>query len=125
MGSSVAAIGLLGCAFSDEKTYLPWLLVAGVGSGAAGCGVFLFAQTLAGPRAAGKWSALQNGFGNFAGIIGPSLTGFLVDRTGNFLSAFLLCALISLLGGLVWTWGIRFAPVDWSQQSDAPVTARL
>jgi len=125
VGSSVAAIGLLGCAFSDEKTYLPWLLVAGVGSGAAGCGVFLFAQTLAGPRAAGKWSALQNGFGNFAGIIGPSLTGFLVDRTGNFLSAFLLCALISLLGGLVWTWGIRFAPVDWSQQSDAPVTARL
>jgi MFS family permease len=123
LGSFVAAIGLLGCAFSDTKTYLPWLLVAAVGSGAAGCGVFLFAQTLAGPRAAGKWSALQNGFGNFAGIIGPSLTGFLVDRTGNFLSAFLLCASISVLGGLVWAWGIRFAPVDWSRQTEPAVTA--
>lgn len=123
VGSSLAAIGLLGCAFSDAKTYLPWLLVAGVGSGAAGCGVFLFAQTLAGTRAAGKWSALQNGFGNFAGMIAPALTGFLVDRTGHFLSAFLLCAVISLLGGVVWVWGVRFAPVDWSRQQKTPATA--
>src|SRR5262249_34953116 len=113
-GSALAGIALLGCMFSGPDSYLPWLLAAAVGSGAAGCGVFLFAQTLAGPAAAGKWSALQNGFWNFAGLIGPTLTGFLLVRSGHFYSAFAVVAVISFLGGLAWVFGIRFAPVDWS-----------
>jgi hypothetical protein len=28
---------------------------------------------------------LQNGFGNFAGLIGPALTGFVLDKTGGLL----------------------------------------
>ena len=43
-----------------------------------GSGVFAFAQTLAGPQAAGKWVGLQTAISNFAGVIAPALTGFLL-----------------------------------------------
>ena len=41
-------------------------------------------QTLAGPRAAGKWCALQNGVGNLAGVTAPWFTGWVVGQTGHF-----------------------------------------
>jgi MFS family permease len=114
-GHVTAAVAMIACAFAGAESYYPWLLLAGVGSGAAGCGVFLFSQTIAGPRAAGQWSALQNGFGNFAGLTGPALTGFLVDRSGHFFSAFALAATISVAGALVWVYGVRLAPVNWQE----------
>ena len=115
-GHTIAAFAMVACALAKADAYLPWLLLAAVGSGMAACGVFLFAQTLAGPRAVGQWSALQNGFGNFAGLIGPTLTGFLVDRSGHFFSAFALAAAISLAGAAVWAVGVRFEPVDWKER---------
>jgi MFS transporter, ACS family, D-galactonate transporter len=120
-GSLIAAVAMIACAFAATDSYYPWLLLAGVGSGAAGCGVFLFSQTLAGPRAVGQWSALQNGFGNFAGLTGPALTGFLVDRSGHFFSAFALAAAVAVAGALVWAFGVRFAPVNW-REDDADAT---
>jgi MFS family permease len=114
-GAVLAAVAMIACAFAKTDSYYPWLLLAAVGSGAAGCGVFLFAQTIAGPRAVGQWSALQNGFGNFAGLIGPTLTGFLVDRSGHFFSAFALAAAVSVAGAVVWAVGVRFAPVEWQE----------
>src|SRR6266851_5933422 len=123
IGSITAAGALLMCAFADPNTYYAWLLLAGIGSGAAGCGVFLFAQTIAGPRAVGKWSALQNGFGNFAGLAAPALTGFMVDKTGHFFTAFALVAAVSLTGALVWSFAVEFVPVDWSREGLPAVSA--
>jgi hypothetical protein len=40
--------------------------------------IFAIPQTLGGPRAAGTWMALQNMVGNFAGIVAPIVTGFVV-----------------------------------------------
>jgi MFS family permease len=117
-GHVTAAAAMIACAFAGKESFYPWLLVAAVGSGAAGCGVFLFSQTIAGPRAVGQWSALQNGFGNFAGLIGPTLTGFLVDRSGHFFSAFALAAAISVAGAVVWAFGVRLAPVDWHRPGE-------
>jgi MFS family permease len=114
-GHVLAAVAMIACAFAGTDSYYPWLLLAAVGSGAAACGVFLFAQTIAGPRAVGQWSALQNGFGNFAGLTGPVLTGFLVDRSGHFFSAFALAAGISLAGALIWIFGVRLAPIRWPE----------
>ena len=116
-GSVTAAVALMGCALAGPHTYFAWLLLAAIGSGAAGCGVFLFAQTLAGPKAVGRWSALQNGVGNFAGLSAPALTGFLVDKTGHFFSAFALCAGVCVAGALVWSFAVTFVPVDWSRQA--------
>lgn len=117
-GHLTAAVAMIACAFAGRESYYAWLLLAAVGSGAAGCGVFLFSQTIAGPRAVGQWSALQNGFGNFAGLIGPTLTGLLVDRSGHFFSAFALAATICLAGSAVWAFAVRFEQVDWRSPGD-------
>src|SRR5262249_48221203 len=122
-GHVTAAAAMIACSFAGRESFYPWLLLAAVGSGAAGCGVFLFAQTIAGPKAVGQWSALQNGFGNFAGLIGPTLTGFLVDRSGHFFSAFALAAGISVAGAVVWAFGVRFAPVDWQESGKRTINA--
>ena len=45
-------------------------------------------QTLAGPTAAGKWTGLQNCAGNLAGVVAPSVTGFIVQETHSFYFAF-------------------------------------
>jgi cyanate permease len=58
---------------------------------------------------------LQNGFGNFAGLTAPALTGFIVDKTGHFFTAFALCAAVCVVGALVWGFAVKFAPVDWSR----------
>ena len=46
--------------------------------------IFSIGQTLAGPGAAGKWMGFQNCIGNVSGIVGPLITGGLVDRTGAY-----------------------------------------
>jgi ACS family D-galactonate transporter-like MFS transporter len=53
----------------------------------------------------GSWVSFQNLIGNIPGIVGPVITGWMVKRTGSFVPAFALAALICL-GGigcyLVW-----------------------
>jgi len=107
VGFTLAAVSLVGCGFGSERTYLWWLLACAVGSGAANAGTFAFAQTLAGPHAAGKWVGLQNGIANMAGVTGPALSGFLVDWTGHFEAAFAVAALITLGGAFSWCMGVR------------------
>ncbi|HXM98669.1 MAG TPA: MFS transporter [Candidatus Dormibacteraeota bacterium] len=63
---------------------------------------FAVSQTLAGPTLAGTWTGLQNFIGNFAGIVAPPITGYIVDRTGNFFWAFVLTTAIAWTGALVW-----------------------
>jgi MFS family permease len=114
VGFSVAAVGLAACVVSGERTYLLCLFVCAVGCGTANAGTFAFAQTLAGPRAAGKWVGLQNGMANLAGVTGPALTGFLVDWTGSFYVPFGIAALVTLAGGAAWVFGVRrLEPVNW------------
>lgn len=115
IGFSLAAVSLVGCAFAGERTYLTWLMACAVGCGTANAGTFAFAQTLAGPHAAGKWVGLQNGIANMAGVAGPALTGFLVDWTGHFVSAFAVAAIITLGGAFAWCLGVpKLEQVDFS-----------
>src|SRR5207248_1814398 len=60
--------------------------------------VWAITQTLAGPKAAGKWSGLQNAVGNLGGVASPLVTGIIVARTHSFFLAF-VCAVIALLVG--------------------------
>jgi MFS transporter, ACS family, D-galactonate transporter len=102
LGWITAAIGFLGCIWTSPHSHLAWLLVAGVGLGTGNSGLWAFSQTLAGPRVAGRWCGLQNGFGNLAGVICPALTGFTVDWTGHFQVAIGITAGVCLLGAMVW-----------------------
>ncbi len=77
-------------------------------------------QTLAGPSAAGKWSGLQNGFGNLAGVVGPALTGFVVSRTGQFWLAFVSVACVLAAGACSYIFLVRrVEPVQWKQRTHA------
>jgi cyanate permease len=80
--------------------------------------VFAIGQTLAGPRAAGKWVGVQNCLGNISGIVGPLITGFVIDRTGDFFWAFAAACAITLVGILAWGVIIpRVAPLAWPQHT--------
>jgi MFS family permease len=121
IGFGIKAIALAGCVTSPH-VYLPWLMAVGVGSGISGAITGAFSQTLAGPAVAGRWYGLQNGFANLAGVIGPALTGFLVQRTGTFTAAMAITTLLSIVGGLAWVFAVgRVEPVKWKTKGDALV----
>jgi len=101
-GHIIAALGLLSCAMAGSRTYFVALLFVALGSGMFGSGIFACAQILAGPRTAGRWVGLQNGFANFSGVIGPALTGFVVQFTGRYTLALVITAVVSIVGAFAW-----------------------
>lgn len=103
LGYSILIIALVGSLFASQQTYLPWLLLLGMGSGIGGMGIFAFCQTLAGCRATGRWAGLQNGFANFAGIICPAVTGILVGKTGGFAWPLIIVTIVVAIGIASWT----------------------
>ncbi|MGA8160395.1 MAG: MFS transporter [Acidobacteriaceae bacterium] len=107
VGLLIAAISFLGCASAGPKTWFLCLAGAAIGCGTSSSGVYAIAQTLAGPRLAGRWVGMQNCVANFAGIVAPVLTGYLVQRTGHFGSALTFAAVVAALGALAWIFGIR------------------
>jgi MFS family permease len=112
------ALSLVACALGDRTASVISLFAAGVAMGINTAGVYAIGQTLAGPRAAGKWIALQNAVGNTAGIIGPLITGYVVDRTGQFFWAFIIAGAFALVGAAGWCLVIRkVRPVVWSEAS--------
>ncbi len=118
IGAIGAAIGLIGCGFSQSGVSSAGsLIIACCGSGFLGANTFVIAQTMAGPVATGRWVGIQNTLANVAGIIAPSLTGILVDRTGNFFSAFAVTATMALASGACWIVFVGpIVPIDWSRR---------
>ena len=90
----------------DSALAVALLLLTCVCYGVFSCNLWAITQTLAGPQAAGKWTSVQNGFGNFAGVAGPWLTGWVVQQTGQFYLAFVVAAAIALTGAAVFVFGI-------------------
>lgn len=123
IGFGLASVALIGCALADVHSYLPWLLMVGVGCGMTGPGLYTFPQTLAGPSAVGKWYGWQNGFANFAGVICPALTGAVLQRTGNFVLPFAITSAVCIFGIVAWVFIVgRVEPVVWSSVAvEAPV----
>src|SRR6266700_681420 len=100
------------------------MMVMGCGLGFCGPNIFAFAQTLAGPAAAGKWTGMQNCLGNIAGVVVGPLTGFIVDRTGRFGWAFAVCAAVTVLGGISWIQLVGpLKEITWRAESDATAAA--
>lgn len=74
-----------------------------------------YSDACAGPQASGKWTGLQNFLGNLAGVVAPAVTGLVVERTGRFFWAFIITAVIALLGSLSWMFIVgALRQVDWS-----------
>jgi ACS family D-galactonate transporter-like MFS transporter len=102
-GITLAGILLVLSALASSNLGLIVLLLAAtVSLGLATPQYFAVSQTLAGPHMAGTWTGLQNFVGNFAGVVGPAVTGFILDRTGQFLWAFIITAMVGWIGTLSW-----------------------
>jgi MFS family permease len=122
VGCALAAVALGCLSIATPHTYLYSLLAAGVGAGMQSAGVFAFGQTLAGTDGVGRWTGLQNGFANLAGVIGPALTGYLVDRTGHFGVAVGIAAAMSLAGGCAWIFVVgRVEQIRWKSNENQPL----
>ncbi len=107
------AAGLAGCAAGNAPIVIASLFASA--AFLAMTALWPIAQTLAGPRAAGRWVGIQNCLANTAGIIGPAVTGWIVDRTGSFDVAFLLAALVVIGGAFGWGLVIeRVEPLIWT-----------
>jgi MFS family permease len=123
VGCALSAVSLGCLSIATPETYLYCLLATGVGAGLATPGAFAFGQTLAGADGVGRWTGLQNGFANFAGVICPALTGFLVDRTGHFGVALGIAAAMSLAGGCAWVFVVgRVQQIRWRSSEHLPLT---
>jgi MFS family permease len=102
----LAAVAILGLAFAHSAIAIGILLcLAGAASAALSLNLYAVAQMFAGPRASGTWVGIQNAIGNLSGIIGPIVTGIVVQRAG-YNSAFILTAIIAAIGAIWWAIGV-------------------
>jgi ACS family D-galactonate transporter-like MFS transporter len=98
----------------DLTASLVLLTVAYTALGVTVSNLWAISQTLAGPTAAGKWSGAQNCLGAIAGIVAPIVSGLVVQQTGNFSLAFLIMAILALVGAASYVFLVRtIAPIDW------------
>ena len=102
----VQAAAILGIFYAGSTPMMAvWLSLAGIATGALSLNIFAVAQMFAGPRAAGTWVGVQNALGNFSGILGPIVTGLIVDAAG-YDYAFIAAAGVIAAGGLWWIVGV-------------------
>ncbi len=119
LGGGLLGLGIcLAVAAVAADTIFVWVLMAaGISMGMAAACTWTVAQTLGGPRAAGRWAGVQNFVGNFAGGIGPMLTGYLVGRTGKFYWPFFIAAIVAWAGVVGWVFVVgSIETVDWEKE---------
>jgi MFS family permease len=114
------------CGLGSARMAIAGLMISSVAMGMGGCNLYTIGQTLAGPRASGKWIGVQNAIGNLAGIVAPVVTGALIDWTGRYSVAFLVTGGVSICGAGAWLLLVRrVAPIIWisSEHNDAIASA--
>jgi MFS family permease len=109
----VSVVCMLSMAGSREMALAAMFLYQ-VMCGAQAPGIYGIPQILAGSRASGRWVGIQNSVGNFAGIVSPTATGFIIESTHHFTAAFLLAGAVSVLGVIGWWWMLpKLTELDW------------
>jgi len=82
----------------DATVSMAGLLLVGLAMGMGMPNIYAASQTIAGPPTAGKWMGIQNSVANIAGVVVPLVTGRLIDLSGHFQWAFIVAALVALVG---------------------------
>jgi ACS family D-galactonate transporter-like MFS transporter len=120
-GLAGAGVLLFFSAVSPPAWNVPLLILGIACQGISSSNIWAISQTLAGPYAAGRWTGLQNGAGNLAGIVAPAVTGFILDRTGHFQWPFALAALVAVAGASSWLFIVGpVRGVTWPERTSAP-----
>ncbi len=103
---TIVCSGLVGCcgfmlpavAVKNDALSNVLLLLASVAMGGFSSNHWAFTQFLSGSRAAGKWTGFENCLGNFAGVVAPWVTGWILGRTHSFFAAFAVACVVLLAG---------------------------
>lgn len=120
VGAGMALIigGVLACGAPEQRVSFAGLMVLAAGCGFVAPCVYVFAQALAGPAVAGKWTGLQSAVANLAGVAVGPITGWMVDRTGHFSAAFTTCAAVAAFGAVCWLMFVgRLEQVAWAGET--------
>ena len=121
-GTLGAGIFLCASVFAGPRFCVAFLILVGVSFGLCTANVWAVTQTLAGPRASGRWTGLQCALANLSGGAASALTGYTVDRTGHFFRAFSIAAGFCCASALCWAFFVGpVEPIVWAQQT--PVDA--
>lgn len=104
IGMAIAILALIGARSPAAIGF--WLAVFGAATATGGINLYAIAQIFAGPRATGSFIGIQNGLGNVSGIVGPIITGLIVDLTGLYDNAFLVTAAVCGASALWWLFGV-------------------
>ncbi len=116
-GLGFAAVLLPVQIVDDAAAAMALLILACVCFGMYTSNVFAISQTLAGPAAAGRWTGIQNGIANFAGVSAPWFTGWVVQETGSFFFPFLAATAAVAISACAYLFGVpRIAPVKFAQR---------
>ena len=116
LGLAGVAVAIVGAGLSVTREALSaWLILAGISCAPGGAQAYAIAQVYAGKRAAGPFVGAMNGIGNISGIVGPIITGLIVDHAG-YLPAFMAAASMPALGA-IWWW---FVLPDVKQRIGVP-----
>jgi ACS family D-galactonate transporter-like MFS transporter len=97
-GMACTGLTFVGATLAPHETVVMWLAATAVFCGMISPLNFGAGQTLAGPAAAGRWMGMQNLIGNMSGIAAPLVTGIVVAQTGSFRIAFLIPAVLAVIG---------------------------
>jgi MFS transporter, ACS family, D-galactonate transporter len=101
-GLALAGVFVGLAAFGGQANCVAALILGVVCFGISSSNVWAITQTLAGPDAAGRWTGFQNFVGNLSGVAAPTLTGFVLDRTGHFYWAFVILMIVTSIGTASW-----------------------
>lgn len=119
-GLALSAISLNFADISGATVCAAALILSVIFFAVSASNVWTITQTIAGPAAAGRWTGLQNFVGNMAGIVAPTLTGWILNRTGDFYWAFLVTAAVAVIGVTSWIFLVgRVEPMIWHPLSTA------
>jgi MFS family permease len=114
LAHSGSVVCMLCMAWGSESLAIAGMFGFQLLMGASSPGVYAMSQILAGPRASGRWVGIQNSLGNFSGMISPTLTGFIIGRTGHYELAFVAAAIVSVLGIVGWIGMVpKLVPIQW------------
>jgi ACS family D-galactonate transporter-like MFS transporter len=124
MGLTLATLLFPAAIVTDPTIAMVLLTAACLAFGLFSSNVWAVTQTLAGPEAAGKWTGIQNTFGNVAGIVAPSFTGWIVATTHSFYWAFaVVCGALLLSASSYVLLVHRVAPVQWKSGESSGILA--
>ncbi len=119
VGLLMSTVAMPAAFVSSTALCIGLLCLAYVALGIFGSNYWTISQTLAGPAAVGKWVGLQNALGGATGIAAPLVTGIIVQATGSFHLAFIVAAVIAVIGAASYLFVVGpVEPLDWQRSRE-------